>query len=106
MITAAIVGASGYSGAELLRLLHTRTDVSLTKLVAASSAGKRVSEVYPWFTSKVDTVFQPLDAASLPFRKAGLMQIEVEALRQDHFEPPWQACDPTMFFQIICSIRS
>ena len=65
VITAAIVGASGYSGAELLRLLHARTDVSLTQLVAASSAGKRVSEVYPWFTSKVDTVFQPLDAASL-----------------------------------------
>jgi N-acetyl-gamma-glutamyl-phosphate reductase len=65
VITAAIVGASGYSGAELVRLLHQRPDVSLTRLVAASSAGKRVAEVYPWFAGKVETSFESLDPAAL-----------------------------------------
>jgi N-acetyl-gamma-glutamyl-phosphate reductase len=65
LIKTAIVGASGYSGAELLRLLHTRDDIELTHLVAASSAGKRVADVYPWFTGKVTAAFQPLDHEAL-----------------------------------------
>lgn len=65
MIKTAILGASGYSGAELLRLLHARDDIEITHLVAASSAGKRVAEIYPWFTGVVNATFEALDAGAL-----------------------------------------
>jgi len=61
LITAAVLGASGYSGAELLRLLHTRSDVKVTRCIAASSAGKRVAEVYPAFAGRLDASFEPLE---------------------------------------------
>ena len=65
VIHAAIIGASGYSGVELLRLLAPRLDVAIERVVAGASAGKRVDEVYPALTGVVDLVFTPLDPASL-----------------------------------------
>jgi len=61
LITAAIIGASGYSGAELVRLLAQRDDVRLQKLVAQSSAGKRFDEMYPAFAGTVEAPLDPLD---------------------------------------------
>ncbi|MFI5251787.1 MAG: N-acetyl-gamma-glutamyl-phosphate reductase [Bacteroidota bacterium] len=61
MIKTAIIGASGYSGAELLRLLAAREDVSVEKLVAHTSAGKSVDELYPVFTGVVDHFLEPVD---------------------------------------------
>lgn len=46
-----IIGASGYSGAELLAILLRHPRVAVTKVFANSSAGKRVDEVYPLFRS-------------------------------------------------------
>lgn len=45
--SASIIGASGYSGAELTRLLLRHPAVSLHHLYAHSQAGKRTSELYP-----------------------------------------------------------
>ena len=47
MIRAAIAGASGYSGAELVRWLHVHPDVELGALAAGRSAGQRVEAVFP-----------------------------------------------------------
>ncbi|HWP82495.1 MAG TPA: N-acetyl-gamma-glutamyl-phosphate reductase [Bacteroidota bacterium] len=47
MITASIIGASGYSGFELTKLLLRHSSVKLQSLFANSSAGKRVDEIYP-----------------------------------------------------------
>lgn len=44
-----LIGASGYSGAELLSLLLRHPHIRVNKLFANSSAGKRVDEVYPKF---------------------------------------------------------
>ncbi len=46
-INAAIIGASGYTGAELVRLLSSHTEVKITTLVAESNAGKKVGDIYP-----------------------------------------------------------
>ena len=46
MIRTAIVGASGYSGAELVRLLAGHPGVSLEAVCAASSAGERWEKLY------------------------------------------------------------
>jgi N-acetyl-gamma-glutamyl-phosphate reductase len=42
-----IIGASGYSGAELTKLLRLHPSVELKALYAFSQAGKTVSELYP-----------------------------------------------------------
>ena len=57
-IDAAIIGASGYSGAELIRILLQHKCVTVTKVFANTSAGKRVDEVYPLFQKKIDLTFE------------------------------------------------
>lgn len=42
-----ILGASGYTGAELIRLLLAHPHVEITALTADSNAGKPIREVYP-----------------------------------------------------------
>ena len=60
-----IVGASGYSGAELMRLLSVRGDVELAMVVAGTSVGKRVDELYPALTGVVDLTFEAFEPARL-----------------------------------------
>jgi len=47
MIQTAIVGASGYAGAELVTLLQGHPHVELVAVCAAGSAGERWEELYP-----------------------------------------------------------
>mgnify|MGYP001765507003 CR=1 FL=1 len=58
MIRAGIVGASGYSGAELMRILASRRDVKLEWVTANTSAGQRVDELYPALAGRVDLAFR------------------------------------------------
>ena len=44
----AIIGASGYTGAELMRLIATHPDMEIAALAANSKAGKSVAEVFPF----------------------------------------------------------
>ncbi|MBY0407832.1 MAG: N-acetyl-gamma-glutamyl-phosphate reductase [Rickettsiales bacterium] len=46
-ITIAILGASGYTGAELIRLLLSHPNASIKALTGDSQAGKHMAEVYP-----------------------------------------------------------
>ena len=48
-IRAAVIGASGYTGAELLRLLIPHPAVELVYLIAESNAGQPVHAMYPHF---------------------------------------------------------
>ena len=48
-IKAAIVGATGYAGAELVRLLVTHPMVEISGLSSVSFEGKEIAEVYPNF---------------------------------------------------------
>ena len=45
----AVVGASGYTGAELLRLICDHPQMTLTAVFGHSSAGKHIGEVFPSF---------------------------------------------------------
>ncbi len=60
MIKAAIIGASGYSGSELMRLISLRTEIKLEKVIAGSSVGQRVDRLYPAFSGLVDLTFESL----------------------------------------------
>lgn len=62
MIHVGIIGASGYSGMELMRLLATRPDVRIARVTAATSAGRRVDELNPAFSGLIDLAFEPFDA--------------------------------------------
>ena len=59
MTPVAIVGASGYTGAELVRLLLGHPDVELAGLFARSSAGQPVARVLPSLAGVVDGVIEP-----------------------------------------------
>lgn len=56
MLTAAIIGSTGYTGAELARLLARHPFVRLAELTTRQYAGKRFSDVFPAFKGIVDTV--------------------------------------------------
>jgi N-acetyl-gamma-glutamyl-phosphate reductase len=58
-IRASIVGASGYSGAELLKILLRHNFVKVDKLFANTSAGKQVKDIYPWLAGRVELAYQP-----------------------------------------------
>ena len=49
MINVSIVGATGYVGIELMRLLHEHPEVKIKDLISKSSAGQRLVDIYPQF---------------------------------------------------------
>jgi N-acetyl-gamma-glutamyl-phosphate reductase len=63
---AAVVGASGYTGAELLRLLAGHSEIDVVHLTGESNAGARVADVYPGLAPAYpDTTYAALDAGDL-----------------------------------------
>lgn len=65
MIRVGIVGATGYGGRELLRLLAPHPQVRISVLASQSAAGKAVADVLPAFRKVVDLAFEPFDAQRL-----------------------------------------
>jgi len=61
MLKVAVVGASGYTGIELIRILHNHPEVAVTSVTSEQSAGKRLSEVFPSLRDRYDTVLESLD---------------------------------------------
>ncbi len=60
-IQAAIVGASGYSGVELVKLLLHHPRVELAHVIGSSTVGQRLDEVYPYFRKRTDLVIEAYD---------------------------------------------
>jgi len=65
MIRAGIIGATGYAGAELVRILAGHPGVELTAVTSRRYAGKSFGEVFPAMTGVVDLVCEELDIAGL-----------------------------------------
>ena len=63
--TAAVAGASGYAGGELLRLLLGHPGLSVGPLAAGSSAGRPVGDVHPQLPQLADRAFTATDPAVL-----------------------------------------
>ena len=65
MISVGIVGGTGYTGAELLRLLATHPQVRVQTVTSRSEAGKALSELYPNLSTSTDLELVAPDSAEL-----------------------------------------
>ena len=65
MIRAGIVGGTGYTGVELLRILALHKDVEIKVVTSRSDAGVRVDSLYPSLRGFVDVVFSEPAVESL-----------------------------------------
>ncbi|MGH8461470.1 MAG: N-acetyl-gamma-glutamyl-phosphate reductase [Stenotrophobium sp.] len=65
MIKIGIVGGTGYTGAELLRILALHPGVRIEVLTSRSEAGKRADALYPHLRGHCDTVYSMPDMARL-----------------------------------------
>lgn len=65
MIRAAVAGASGYAGAEIVRLLLAHPDVEIGALTASGNAGTRFGELAPHLQPVADRVLEATDAQTL-----------------------------------------
>lgn len=65
MIKVGIVGGTGYTGVELLRLLAAHPGVELSVITSRSEQGMPVSEMFPNLRGHVDLAFTVPDAATL-----------------------------------------
>jgi len=65
MLKVAVVGASGYTGVELLRLLHGHPEVIVTCVTSEQSAGKRISDVFPSLRGGCDLVLESVEPTAV-----------------------------------------
>jgi N-acetyl-gamma-glutamyl-phosphate/LysW-gamma-L-alpha-aminoadipyl-6-phosphate reductase len=90
MINTAIVGASGYAGGELLRLLLAHPQVEVTQITSQTYAGQYAYFVHPNLRGHTDLRFRPLERLddcdllflALPHGKA-MGQIDALAARTE-----------------------
>ena len=65
MIAVGIVGGTGYTGVELLRLLLRHSQVQVRLLTSRTEAGKRVADMFPNLRGHTDLEFSDLDIEQL-----------------------------------------
>ena len=65
MIKIGIIGGTGYTGVELLRLLAQHPQAKLAVITSRGEAGKKVAELFSSLRGHVDLAFSEPDAKSL-----------------------------------------
>ena len=61
MLNVAIVGASGYTGLELIRILHCHPEVAVTCLTSEQSAGRKISDIFPTLRDRCELILENLE---------------------------------------------
>ena len=61
MLNVAIVGASGYTGLELIRILYSHPEVAVTCLTSEQSAGRKISDIFPTLRGRCDLTLENLE---------------------------------------------
>jgi len=67
-VPVAVVGATGYTGAELLRLILGHPGLQLVSIGGQSKAGQKVADVLPSFVGVLDAVVEAFDADAVADR--------------------------------------
>jgi N-acetyl-gamma-glutamyl-phosphate reductase len=70
------VGASGYTGLELIRILHCHPEVAVTCLTSEQSAGRKISDIFPTLRGRCELTLENLE----PVRVAGKADLIFTAL--------------------------
>ena len=65
MINVGIVGGTGYTGVELLRLLAAHPSVKLSVITSRAEAGTAVADIFPNLRGHIDLAFTAPDTAAL-----------------------------------------
>src|SRR5437588_104681 len=65
MTSVAVIGASGYTGAELVRLVLLHPRLSLKGVYARRAAGQKLAASFPQFAGRLDLTFQPYSAEAV-----------------------------------------
>ena len=65
MINVGIVGAAGYSGLELVKLLLNHPEVAITKLYGSSTVGNFIEEVHPALRGMISLEIQQFNVSEL-----------------------------------------
>lgn len=65
MVNVAVIGATGYAGAELVRILSGHPHVQLTSLTSRQYAGKRFDEIYPSMAGLIKLTCQSYSARAV-----------------------------------------
>ena len=60
-----IVGITGYSGLELVKILNNHKKVELVSIHATKEVGRRLSDVYPYLTGVCDLEIEAYDAEKI-----------------------------------------
>ena len=84
MLKAIVVGASGYTGAELAQFLTRHPSIELSGLYVSEGSldkGKKISELYGNLRGCVDLPLQPLGVSGI---KAACKNIDIVILATDH----------------------
>ncbi|HKR60920.1 MAG TPA: N-acetyl-gamma-glutamyl-phosphate reductase [Pyrinomonadaceae bacterium] len=65
MLKVGVIGGTGYTGAELLRLLAMHPEVELKVITSRAEAGKKVAEMFPNLRGYIDLAFSEPDSKQL-----------------------------------------
>ncbi len=65
MINVGIVGATGYTGLELLRLLATHAEVEVSVVTSNAEQGKKLTDVFPGLNGLYTMTFEPHESKAL-----------------------------------------
>lgn len=65
MTKVAVVGATGYAGAELVRILTRHPEVELAVITSRQHAGERFAAIYPGMETLTDLVCEPFDVETV-----------------------------------------
>lgn len=65
MVKVAVIGASGYTGLELIRLLALHPEVEITHITSRQYDGEKISTVFPSLTGIVSLSCEPVDVVKI-----------------------------------------
>ena len=75
-ITVGVIGASGYTGSDLIRLLLSHPKIDLKYVSANNHAGQRINEIFPYLKGNINLLLEKWQDRGLylPFHANALYQ--------------------------------
>ena len=75
MFKIAVIGATGYVGTEIIRLLVQHPNIEISAVVSKSFTGQSLSEIYPNFKNLFDKTLMDMDLICCVRKQTFLLQL-------------------------------